>query len=290
MQLIKTKGFFPGLFLILALGSSASLVCMHKGSEKDEKEEELKWDKTRQTGEPNAIGEELLAAIRRLDRAQALALLDQHPNLINYRSPIVDTERILYFIDPSRIQFLVDDTSTPLLAALGSTSEHLALMTDLLERDVDPLQPGSSNQLLPFIEAIHRCRLDVELIQFLANRGGDLINTPGRAGQTPLQFALQLGVATSFVEELLRLGAEVNAQDANGWAALHYLVHNPSPSSFETLILLLDHAADPNIAARDGRRPYEVSLVPDEHGSAELAARIIQARSSSHLTESLPEG
>lgn len=54
------------------------------------------------------------------------------------------------------------------------------------------------------------------------------------------------------LREMLSECVDVNAQDNNGWTALHFAAQS---SHFETIDLLLEYKADPNIHDKQGNGP-----------------------------------
>jgi ankyrin repeat protein len=86
-------------------------------------------------------------------------------------------------------------------------------------------------------------------------------NTPlhaGVAGPRPLDVA----------RPLVEAGADVNARQHGGYTALHSAAQH---GSLPLMDLLLDHGADPDVAAEDGRRAIDFAR---ERGHAEAAAHL----------------
>ncbi|MDQ3024846.1 MAG: ankyrin repeat domain-containing protein, partial [bacterium] len=79
-------------------------------------------------------------------------------------------------------------------------------------------------------------------------------------GRTPLHYAALEG-NESLCQELLSAGADVNAQDDNGWAPLHFAADK---SSGLITTLLLRAGANPNIC--------------DTHGNTALAKAVFSSR------------
>ena len=76
--------------------------------------------------------------------------------------------------------------------------------------------------------------------------------------QTPLMVALAEGQKNA-VEMLLQLGADVNAQDSNGFTPLHYAsapFWQESPTLIDTL---LSHGASPTAKSYDEKRPIDLA-------------------------------
>jgi RNA polymerase sigma factor (sigma-70 family) len=95
---------------------------------------------------------------------------------------------------------------------------------------------------------------------------GAVVDRPNRFGYTPLLLAARWG-HTEPARLLLERGANVNAQDAAGMSALHWL------RSVELVELLISYGADVNLRARPhtfalGRTPLHLAVL---NGKEELA-------------------
>jgi ankyrin repeat protein len=95
------------------------------------------------------------------------------------------------------------------------------------------------------------------VLALLIAKGANLELCPPATRDTALICAASKGHYEA-VRLLVEGGANINAQQNGGWAALHYALHNKDEGMFR---LLLQHSADTNIATTTGRRPLHFAAL-----------------------------
>ena len=109
------------------------------------------------------------------------------------------------------------------------------------------------------LSELHQCKRgnDAEkAVELVLNDGVD-INTPALCNRTPLLWA-SLSSSGEFIETLIDLGADVNAQRTDD--KVTPLILSASWNNFMAVYLLLDHEADSNIARADGNSPLHIAV------------------------------
>jgi beta-lactamase regulating signal transducer with metallopeptidase domain/ankyrin repeat protein len=115
---------------------------------------------------------------------------------------------------------------------------------------------------------------DPATLQKLIAQGIDLKTIKGDA-PTLLFYAESPDVAKLLVQQ----GVDVNARDPSGSTALHRICRMPGPQATAIVRILLEHGADANAAALDGRTPLMAASSPEtvdlliQHG-ADVNAKI----------------
>ena len=109
------------------------------------------------------------------------------------------------------------------------------------------------------LSELHLCRHgnDAEKAVELVLDDGLDINTPALCNRTPLLWA-SLSSSGEFIETLIDLGADVNAQRTDD--KVTPLILSASWNNFMAVYLLLDHEADSNIARADGNSPLHIAV------------------------------
>jgi uncharacterized protein len=109
-----------------------------------------------------------------------------------------------------------------------------------------------------------------EAVRLLLERGSDARALSINAMRnTPLHAALAGPRGMEVARLLVDAGAEVNARQHGGYTALHAAAQHGDVALID---LLLDHGADPDQAAEDGRRPIDFAR---GQGHAEAAAHLV---------------
>ena len=119
------------------------------------------------------------------------------------------------------------------------------------------------------LSELHQCahRNDAEkAVELVLNDGLD-INTPALCNRTPLLWA-SLSSSGEFIETLIDLGANVNAQRTDD--KITPLILSTDWNNFMAVYLLLDHGADANIAAADGRTPLHKAVMKGNQNLVKL--------------------
>ena len=119
------------------------------------------------------------------------------------------------------------------------------------------------------LSELHHCARgnDAEkAVELVLNDGLD-INTPALCNRTPLLWA-SLSSSGEFIETLIDLGANVNAQRTDD--KLTPLILSADWNNFMAVYLLLDHGADANIAAADGRTPLHKAVMKGNQNLVKL--------------------
>ena len=119
------------------------------------------------------------------------------------------------------------------------------------------------------LSELHQCKRgnDAEkAVELVLNDGLD-INTPALCNRTPLLWA-SLSSSGEFIETLIDLGANVNAQRTDD--KVTPLLLSANWNNFMAVYLLLDHGADANIAAADGRTPLHKAVMKGNQNLVKL--------------------
>lgn len=110
-----------------------------------------------------------------------------------------------------------------------------------------------------------------EILKMTIDAGADVTST-NRYGGTALIPASEHG-HVSTVKILIAAGVPVGHVNDLGWTAMHeaIVLNDGGPAQVETVRLLLEAGADPDITDREGRTSRELAL---EHGHDEIVAVI----------------
>jgi len=137
--------------------------------------------------------------------------------------------------------------------------------------------------LLGCMSPIHKAAFDgnIKEANILLQQGVD-VNEPGPINRTPLMFTNKPDV----VKLLLDRGANVNAQDSNGFTALHFAVYD---SNIPVIKILIEYGADVNIIPD---KPYHFDnkyecLSPlklaEKKGNTQIVQMLKSAQSKNNL-------
>ena len=119
------------------------------------------------------------------------------------------------------------------------------------------------------LSELHWCKLgnDAEkAVELVLNDGLD-INTPALCNRTPLLVA-SLSSSGEFIETLIELGANVNAQRTDDKEAP--LTLSSAWNNFMAVYLLLNHGADANIAVANGYTPLHWAVMKGNQNLVKL--------------------
>lgn len=126
------------------------------------------------------------------------------------------------------------------------THDVVAMSLDLLNRQEHIIPMKDINELRNVlgIRFVHELgilgvRAIAKYVQYIRLKHVDLSFTD-EEGQTA-QHHIAKCEYVSFMLELIRAGAGMNAADENGWTPLHYAIHQDLPVNVQ---ILLDHGAD----------------------------------------------
>jgi murein DD-endopeptidase MepM/ murein hydrolase activator NlpD len=108
----------------------------------------------------------------------------------------------------------------------------------------------------------------------LALAAGASLDLRDEFGQTPLMYAVSANAGPEFIGHLLKKGAAVNAQSDSQWTPLMYAARDSSSS--ETLLLLLNAAADPTIRNSEGQTALDLMRGNPALASPTLLRRLEQ--------------
>lgn len=283
MKLIKCKGSWLSLLLVLSLGSFICLTAMEKGNESSS-DDEATQEKRKWTEEEERQGDEFIDAIlatrednseHRLDRVKEL--LKENPTLVNYQTPFVRSPITQL---PEAVTGRIPSNAggdTPLHLAIQGLDDNLTEL--LLAYEADPRVPNYDGYPPIFyaIELYNIRRYEPgRLIKLLASNPTAL-TARGPFGQTPLQFAVTHGYDDA-ANLLLNLGVDVNGTDNRGWTALHYAVRR---GELDAIKSLLARGADPRARTNDSdgnRTPDMIAASSPNAYSPDAAQLVINAQ------------
>lgn len=147
------------------------------------------------------------------------------------------------------VHSLIDYSADVHASSNGFTPVHIAALT-AQEHLVDILlSNGAEATGIPVITAYYG--LTPKTVDFLLTRGADVSATDSRWNKTALTWTAEIG-SPATLKVLLSHGANVHHQDKQGSSALHYAGAN---ARNESITLLLDAGADPNLLDSGGSTP-----------------------------------
>jgi ankyrin repeat protein len=146
-------------------------------------------------------------------------------------------------------------------AALSWSDDVVALLLTRIDYDPETIQTAlqrgvrismilPEDPLKPRYTAKDSARQQ-NLVSRLIDAGADPNVRPTRPSGSSLIHDALSESCIGALEELLKRGANPNAQDSRGRTALHYLFHN-TPKSPDTLRFLLHYGANPELSDADG--------------------------------------
>lgn len=97
------------------------------------------------------------------------------------------------------------------------------------------------------------------LESYSAKNVKDIINISDNTGTTPLMWA-SMNNQISAMNLVLKFGAEINAQDDDGWTALHFAA---ASDSYKAVEFLLNNKSNANIKNLDEKKPIDIASDTD---------------------------
>ena len=121
--------------------------------------------------------------------------------------------------------------------------QNLTKIKELINQGYDLNTPYNEHGWTPFTLAVAQ-KFQVSFINELIKLGGD-INQPIKDGRTPLMLSCLSRKYPNVLKLLIKYGADVNAQDENGYTALMYILTlNKASEKREFIKTLIDNGAD----------------------------------------------
>jgi ankyrin repeat protein len=206
---------------------------------------------------------ELIASIQAGDLSKVRQLVEGHPELIEGRttegvSPIL---MALYYNEPEIARFLIDSCTLMDIYEAAACGKSIRVKA-ILDAEPEVVNSYAPDGFTPLTLACFFGRQTVT--EMLLARGAD-VNLPARnaARVQPLHSAV---AARQFaiVERLLQSGADINAQQQDGFTALHAAAQN---GQYEMVQLLIDYGADATVQTAAGKTAFDYAL---EGGNPEI--------------------
>ena len=121
--------------------------------------------------------------------------------------------------------------------------QNLSKIKELVKQGYDLNAPYNEHGFTPFTLAVAQ-KFQVSFINELIKLGGD-VNQPIKDGRTPLMLSCISRTSPNVLRLLIKYGADVNAQDKNGYTALMQVLKLNKASEKKTFIkTLIDNGAD----------------------------------------------
>ena len=121
--------------------------------------------------------------------------------------------------------------------------QNLTKIKELINQGCDLNKPYNEYGWTPFILAVAQ-KFQVSFINELVKLGAD-VNQPIKDGRTPLMLSCISRKYPNVLKLLIKYGADVNAQDKNGYTALMQVLRHNNLSDKKAFIkTLIDNGAD----------------------------------------------
>ena len=147
------------------------------------------------------------------------------------------------------VRCLIDHSADVHASSKGFTPLHIAALTAQEQLVSILLSHGANATGIPVITAYYG--LTTSVVDLLLTRGACVSAADSRWNKTALIWTAEIG-SPDTLKVLLSHGADVNHQDNQGSSALHYAGAN---ARNESITLLLDAGADPNLLDLGGSTP-----------------------------------
>ena len=147
------------------------------------------------------------------------------------------------------VHSLIDHSADIHASSKGFTPLHIAALTAQEQLVNILLSNGAKATGIPVITAYYG--LTPKIVDLLLTRGANVSAIDSRWNKTALTWTAEFGSPTT-LKVLLGHGANLHHQDKQGSSALHYAAAN---ARNESITLLLDAGADPNLLDSGGRTP-----------------------------------
>lgn len=121
--------------------------------------------------------------------------------------------------------------------------QNLTKIKELINQGYDLNDPYNEHGWTPFTLAVSK-KFQVSFINELIKLGGD-INQPIKDGRTPIMLSCISRKYPNVLKLLIQYGADMNAQDKNGYTALMQVLRlNNLPDKKAFIKTLIDNGAD----------------------------------------------
>ena len=121
--------------------------------------------------------------------------------------------------------------------------QNLSKIKELVKQGYDLNKPYNEHGFTPFTLAVAQ-KFQVSFINELIKLGGD-VNQPIKDGRTPIMLSCISRTSPNVLKLLIKYGADVNAQNKNGYTALMQVLKLNNLSEKKAFIkTLIDNGAD----------------------------------------------
>lgn len=135
--------------------------------------------------------------------------------------------------------------------------DNFTTIKELLEKGVNINLPYNHNGWTPFMWVCKE-HCDPDVIKMFLNYGAKL-DKVNSEGQTALHIMARKRSSFECLELLIEAGADVNAQDKDGWTPLMDVVHHPQAMMRKNVIHHLAEYSDTSIKNKDGKTAHDIA-------------------------------
>jgi ankyrin repeat protein len=213
------------------------------------------------------MNDELLSAIKAGEEARVALLLDNDASLLKARTPegVSAISLALYYGRPAIAQlFLARGAALDIFEA--SAVGQLDRVMDLVAADPSLVHAYSPDGFQPLGLACYFGHEDI--VRFLVQAGADVEAPSKNAMMVRAIHAAAARRASGIIRFLLEHGADPDAQQQQGFVALHSAAQSGDEA---TVAVLLDAGANTSAATASGKTPADLA---QEAGHVALAARL----------------